>query len=128
MTRLTRRGLLKAGAVTGAAIASPLAVHAARTPRRITVFDSRIAESQAFARGAGEAASIDLAVEHDSFFAALRSPLPAHASVEGLTGWSDWIAIRGELEARGLRVTAEQTVAAPLSGKAHLFRWSMKAR
>lgn len=126
MNGIDRRTLLKAGAVAGIATAAP-AVAALRRPARVVMFDSRIAESLAFASTAGGDQAIDLYREHHSHFARLRAG--QHPGVvEGLTGWSDWVVVRGELEAQGYRVTAEQKVRAPSSGKAHLFRWSMKAR
>ncbi|MBB3861644.1 hypothetical protein GGQ88_002932 [Novosphingobium hassiacum] len=48
--------------------------------------------------------------------------------VTGLTRWSDWTVLRGLLEERGLRTTEETRVPGRLSGRDHLFRWSMIAR
>jgi hypothetical protein len=45
--------------------------------------------------------------------------------IVGLTGWGDWVVVRGFLEERGFRLRSEAQVAAPLSGKTHLFRWEM---
>lgn len=50
------------------------------------------------------------------------------ARVSGLSRWSDWTALRGALEERGLRLEQETRVAGPLSGRDHLFRWTMAAR
>lgn len=130
MSRIDRRGVLKAGALAGTLAAGP-AVAAIRPVARLAVFDSRIAESRAFARTVAADHAIDLAREHETLFAGLRGEHPRDQSpcrVEGLTGWSDWVAVRSELEARGLRVVAEAPVRAPASGKAHLFRWTMQAR
>ena len=114
-----RRAVLKGGAVLSAAAGLPLAASAAAPA--LTVYDSRLPESAAFARTRNGGRQIDLASAN------LRA-LPAATRIEGLTGWSDWIDLRGELELRGLRVVAEDRVAAPLSGRAHLFRWTMQAR
>lgn len=126
--RLDRRRMLKGTALAGAGLSLPLASAAVQARARLAIYDSRIPESRAFASSAGIARTIDLSDEHASRFAALRGPLPEGAEVEGLTGWSDWVALRGELEARGLRVAAEEPVHAPLSHQAHLFRWSMRPR
>jgi hypothetical protein len=122
--RSDRRTMLKGAA---ALVAVPIAAGAAVAAPRLVVFDSRMPESAAFAaRMTG--ARIDLARAHETHWAALRGYRGDIGAVEGLTGWSDWIAVRGELEARGLRLGREDRVAAPISGKAHLFRWSMKRR
>ena len=122
--RADRRTLLKGAA---ALVAVPLAGGAALATPRLVVFDSRVPESASFAaRMAG--IRIDLARAHETLWVGLRSYRGDIGAVEGLTGWSDWIAVRGEFEGRGLRLGSEDRVAAPLSGKAHLFRWSMKSR
>jgi len=128
VSALDRRTLLKGAAVASAAGALPFAAEAAAPAARLVVYDSRIAESRDFAMGIAAAHRLDLAAAHDSQWAGLRGALPAVTRIEGLTGWSDWVAVRGELAARGLRTSAEDRVAAPLSGKAHLLRWSMQAR
>lgn len=123
---LGRRGLLKAGLLAGTLAAGP-ATAALASGAPLAVFDSRIAESRAFARSAAAADTIDLTRERVTLFARLRGSLPP-GRIEGLTGWSDWVALRGELESRGWRVLAEAPVAAPASGRAHLFRWSLAPR
>jgi hypothetical protein len=114
-----RRAVLKGGAVLGVAAGLPLAARASAPA--LTVFDSRLPESAAFARTRRSGLQLDLAT------ASLRT-LPVASRIEGLTGWSDWIDLRGELELRGLRLLSEDRVQATLSGRAHLFRWSMQAR
>lgn len=128
MIRLNRRTVLKGTATLGAAASVPLAATMAQAAVRLVVFDSSIAESASFASSLAGGHRLDLADAHTTQWAALRGALPQVSAVEGLTGWSDWIAVRGELQARGLRLSSEMPVAAPLSGKAHLFRWSMMAR
>lgn len=113
-----RRSVLKAGALAGVSAATP-ALAAMGGDEALVIHDSRIAESRAFAMGQG----IDLS----RGWSQLRAH-PGATRVEGLTGWSDYVALRGLLGARGLRVVREEKVAAPLSGRAHLFRWSMAAR
>ncbi|MEO0031869.1 MAG: hypothetical protein RIS94_1627 [Pseudomonadota bacterium] len=117
--RVDRRGLLKAGALAGVAGAVPASAAAVLAGPALVVHDSRIPESRLFAKGQG----LDLANGWD----AVRLH-PGAARIEGLTGWSDYVALRGHFGALGLRVMREDKVAAPLSGKVHLFRWSMIAR
>jgi len=128
VSRIDRRALLKGSAIAGAAVAVPMAAAAVSPRATLVVFDSRLPESRDFAASLASAHRLDLAAAHDTQWAGLRGDLPAVTRIEGLTGWSDWVAVRGELEARGLRLSAEDPVAAPLSRKAHLLRWSMKAR
>lgn len=121
MTGLTRRDALKAGAIASAALAAPAAAASLRAPK-IVVFDSRLAESLAFARTSGKAHGIDLAAEHTALFSAVRGGLPKTRRVEGLTRWSDWVALRSELETQGWRVTFEER----LQPRGRLFRWTMQ--
>lgn len=125
MSALDRRTLLKVGAAGGLAVATPAA--AAMGQATVILYDSRIPEALAFARTTAHSGAIDLYREHHTHFADLRSG--AHPRrIEGLTRWSDWVAIRGELEAQGFRLVSEAPVAAPASGRGHLFRWSMRRR
>lgn len=121
--RISRRAVLKSGALAGSALAMPaVAAQAARLP--LVVFDRRIPESAAFAGMQPGTRHLDLA---DGAHAAWRA-LGAPERVSGLTRWSDWTALRGALEEKGLRLIEERRVAAPLSGRDHLFRWTMAAR
>lgn len=117
MTRISRRGVLKGGALAGAAAVLPLAVR--RAEARVLVYDSRIEASQEFAAGQG----IDIAQGMLTARRALAN-LPRCASVVGLTRWSDWVGLRGMLQDRGFRTEAE----AHAPGSPALFRWSMRAR
>jgi hypothetical protein len=120
--RLTRRDALKAGAVASAALAAPIGAAALRL-RTVVLFDSRVPESLAFAKGTG-GAQIDLAAEHADRFSTLRAGPSPRLRIEGLTRWSDFAPLRRELERQGWRVTAEAR-----TGKAGaLFRWSMAHR
>jgi hypothetical protein len=91
------------------------------------VFDSQVPESRAFVAGKS-GRRFDLADAHATRLSALRSAAPGAGTIDGLTGWSDWVGLRGEFEARGFRLTREDCVAAPISAKAHLFRWTMQRR
>jgi type IV secretory pathway TrbL component len=121
--RVSRRSMLKGGALAGAAAATP-ALAAMAKPAPLVVFDSRIPESAAFAASQGGSGKIDLALGTAQAARAIKSP----SAVTGVTRWSDWTALRGVLEAQGLRLTDETRAAAPLSGRTHLFRWTMAAR
>jgi hypothetical protein len=115
---VTRRGVLRGGVLASAAIAVPAGAAALRKAG-LVVYDSGIAESRAFARGTGLARKLDLAEEHRNRFATLRAGLPKGRAIEGLTRWSDWVALRSELESQGWRTEVEAR-----SGK--LFRWTMR--
>lgn len=117
MTRVSRRMVLKGGALAGAAAALPLA--ACRAEARVLVYDSRLPAWRGFAAGQG----IDLAQGMSAARRALAQ-VPRGASVEGLTRWSDWVGLRGMLQDRGFRTEIETR--AP--GSTALFRWRMRAR
>jgi TAT (twin-arginine translocation) pathway signal sequence len=120
---VSRRTLLKGTVAVSAATAVPaLAADARQT---LTVYDSRIPESQAFARRASR--TLDVAHLDATRWADLRGDINGVRRVTGLTGWTDWIIARGFLEERGLRMTTEARVKAPISTKAHLFKWEMAA-
>ncbi len=121
--RVSRRSMLKGGALAGSVLAVPaFAVEIQRLP--VVVFDSAIAESVAFAATQGGSRSINL--EDAGILRRIALGDPRH--VTGLTRWSDWTALRGLLEERGLRMTEEVRVPGRLSGRDHLFRWTMIAR
>ncbi|MFN3457797.1 MAG: twin-arginine translocation signal domain-containing protein [Novosphingobium sp.] len=121
--RVSRRSMLKGSALAGAVAATP-AMAAMAKPAPLVVFDSRIPESAAFAAGQGAVRMIDLAHGTAEGARAIKSP----SAVTGVTRWSDWTALRGIMESQGLRLHEETRATAPLSGRAHLFRWTMVAR
>lgn len=122
---LTRRSLLKTGAALSAAATLPATARAVtgKAPD-LLVYDSRLPESVAAMQGKSASLTLDLAQMEAANWAPLRT-LPAIRSAQGLTGWTDWVLLRGTLEDRGLRFQSETSVPAPVSGKAHLFRWEM---
>ncbi|MBU6206634.1 MAG: hypothetical protein KGQ42_02985 [Alphaproteobacteria bacterium] len=99
---LTRRMMIKA-AGTAAAIA-PIGVGAHGRSAALIVYDSRIPLSRLLASGSGDA--IDIAPQHGRLWRDLRSSSP-QGRVVGVTRWSDYVVVRGCLEARGKRVRAE---------------------
>lgn len=121
--QVSRRAMLKGGALATSAIAMPAAaMEMQATP--LVIFDSRIPESIAFAATQAGLRTIDLAQGTEAAWRALGNP----SRVNGLTRWSDWTALRGALEEQGLRAQDEARAPAPLSGRDHLFRWSMVER
>lgn len=120
--RASRRTVLKGSALIAAA---PVVGGMANTNSRLVVFDRELPESLAFAAGK-IGPRLDLADAHANRWAALRRARPEITSVDGLSGWSDWVGLRGELEGQGFRLRTEQRVSSPASGKTHLFRWSMR--
>jgi TAT (twin-arginine translocation) pathway signal sequence len=121
---VSRRTLLKGTVAVSAATAVPaIASSAGQT---LTVYDSRIPESQTFAKRATQ--TMDVAHLDATRWADLRGDLSGVRRIAGLTGWSDWIVARGLLEERGLRLTSEASVKAPISAKSHLFKWTMDVK
>jgi hypothetical protein len=119
---VSRRNVLKGAATISAAASIP--AFAASGSQKLVIYDSRIPESQAFANGRHP--QLDVAILDTSRWAELRGGMLGVRQITGLTGWSDWIVARGLLEERGLRLRSETSVPAPISGKAHLFRWEMR--
>ena len=112
--KIDRRSLLKSATVASGIIAVPAAVRAFQKPAFV-IFDSRSIESSAFAYGQA-VSRIDVAQEDVQMWRSLRAI--GKGRIEGLTGWSDWVVVRGLLEENGLRVKTETK-----AGK--LFRWTM---
>jgi hypothetical protein len=111
----TRRSAIKSGAAVLALTAAGGKAMSAPRPA-LVVFDRRIPASRAFAqRQSGP--RVDVAVEDASFWRTLRTVSP-EGHVIGLTGWSDWVVVRGLLEEKGKRLSSETA-----SGK--LFHWAM---
>lgn len=126
---IDRRTLLKGGATAGAVAGLTVAPYVGAKEPPLVIYDSRIAESARFAiEHPGDGKYLDISQEETKGWPLLRGGLPRTSTVEGLTGWSDWVAVRGELEAQGWRFHREDRAPSPLSGKAHLFRWSLRAR
>jgi len=115
--KVSRRSLIKAGAVAVAAAAPSVRSVAARRPS-LVVYDSRIPESLAFAQQHGVAA-IDVAHEDAQFWRNLRTAAPK-GRVLGMTRWTDLVIVRGELEAQGKRLKQESQ-----SSPHHPFVWEM---
>jgi len=111
----TRRNILQGAGVTAALAAVP--VMAARV-QGLVVYDSRLPESADFAAQWGGPV-------HDI---ARGYPLPQGGRIEGLTRWSDYVALRLALRGAGLRPAAQSPVTAPLSGHHGLIHWVLEPR
>lgn len=107
---VSRREMLGGAALLGAAGAFGLhrmAGRGAQVPApRVVIYDSRRPASLAFARGQHSAGGIDLVREQAENWRSIRG-LGREGPVAGVTGWTDYVAARGWLEHRGLRVVAE---------------------
>lgn len=112
--RPSRRTVLKA--VAASAFAVPVSNGRAREAPAFIVFDSRIAQSRAFAQ-AHSCRKIDIAKEDANFWRSLRTATPS-GHVAGLTRWSDLVAVRGLLQPQGKRLISE-------TRHDGLFRWTM---
>jgi len=116
---LTRRRLLQSAGAVGALASAPAL--AARIKPALVVYDSRLAESAGFAAQQGGPA-LDVA----QGLHPRRLALGDATALEGMTGWGDYVALRGALRLQGFRRVSERKVEAPLSGAGHLFRWRLE--
>jgi hypothetical protein len=123
---VSRRIVLQGGAGLSAAISLPLWANG--TAPFLAVYDDRIPESQDFvnAMRQNRMILINIADLETTRWVAVRQSMTGQHHVVGLTGWTDWVLTRGLFEEQGFRLTSETSVPAPLSGKAHLFRWEMR--
>lgn len=124
MIRPDRRTVLKGALAAGAAVGTRSGAAGLRPA--LLVGDSALPLSRAFLGAHPLTATIDLAQDRLYGWKALRAAGGANR-IEGLTRWSDWVAVRGALLAQGYRVTAEARVASPAAGPV-LFRWTMVPR
>jgi len=113
---LSRRNLLASGAAAATVAAVGGSHFAAGAPPALVVYDSRRTDSLAFARSIA-APRIDIAREDANLWRAVRSAA-VDGTVVGLTGWSDWVLVRGMLEEKGKRLRREARVG-------RLFQWTM---
>lgn len=114
---LSRRRLLQGAGAAGLVAASPAL---AASPATLLVYDSRIAES------AGFAAASHHTLQHDLAQGRLDPRrISRIAAIEGLTRRSDYVTLSLALRLHGMRTVEDRRSAAPLSGRDHLFRWSL---
>ncbi|MCW6533539.1 hypothetical protein [Sphingomonas lycopersici] len=108
------------GLIAGAALSGAPAARAARGAQTVIVADLRLPAVRQLTAGYRPARLIDLSAAHADLWREMRGFVPGGARVIGVTRWSDWIAVRGLLIERGLRVRAERPLAA-----ARAFSWEM---
>lgn len=116
---LRRREVLGGAALLGAAGAIGLARILPRDGKGVVIFDSAHMASRVFARNAAAVRRIDLADEARTNWRGLRA-LGGGTPVSGYTPWSAYVAARGWLEERGLRLVSET-----LDRRTGLVAWSM---
>ena len=104
--KLSRRDLVKAGAAMSTLAGGSATQALASKAPVLVVYDSRHAESVAFAAGY-RLPSLDVAAEHGQFWQGLRSSLPK-GTVVGLTRWSELVIVRGYAEEQGKRLRHER--------------------
>jgi TAT (twin-arginine translocation) pathway signal sequence len=122
---VSRRSVLKGASVLGAASALPMA--AAAKPPALAIYDSRLPESRLFARAERRngTRTFDIAPGDSALVALARADLAVPGRVIGMTGWSDWVALRGLMEDRGKRLTHETRIPHKGARMATPFAWGM---
>jgi len=109
------------GLIAGAALSgAPAARAAVRDAQTVIVADLRLPAVRRLTAGYRPARLIDLSAAHADLWREMRGFVPGGARVIGVTRWSDWIAVRGLLIERGLRVRAERPLAV-----VRAFFWEM---
>jgi hypothetical protein len=125
--KLTRRSALTAMAVAGSASAIGMGQWAFATAPDLAIFDSRIPESQAFAKQMQRrgARLFDVADQDQSLWREARDGfgLTSRSSVAGMTRWSDWVAVSSLLAERGYRTKSHEKLRA--TSHRGLFAWAM---
>jgi len=120
---VSRREMLGGAALLGAAGAFGLhrmAGQGTTIPApRFVIYDSRKPASLAYAQAQGGVVRIDLAQEQAANWRSIRA-LDGQSPVAGVTGWTDYVAARGWLEQRGLRVAVQAH-----DRRHDLIRWTM---
>jgi hypothetical protein len=132
MSGVTRRAILAGAATAGVAATLALRGGGAKEPA-LAIYDSRLPDARAFAVAA-RARGIplhDIAREDYDLWRTSRGiagrgigGAPGRAVI-GMTGWTDWVSIRGLFEAQGLRVRHEARITSPRRAIATTFEWRM---
>jgi hypothetical protein len=123
--RVSRRTILKGAGALGAVSAA--AVVAQEKNLLIAVFDSRLPEANAFAADARQRGlkTIDISANDREIWQIAREDLVVSETIIGLTGWSDWLMLRGLLEEQGKRMTHQRRLTHTGNRLATPFEWSM---
>lgn len=127
MSGVTRRAVLAGAATAGAAATLVFRAGGAEAPA-LAIFDSRLPEARAFAIAA-KARGVplhDVASEDEDLWRSLRGLTHTPGQmVVGMTGWTDWVSIRGVLAAQGLRVRHETKIRSLRRSTATMFEWAL---
>jgi hypothetical protein len=121
--RASRRALLKSAGLTGVAATIPFDVMA-KTPT-LGIYDSRLPEARLFAAKMPHVPMIDLATADEIVWKTLRQRLATPGEVAGLTGWADWVTLRGLMEDHGKRMTHETRITRRSALTPTPFEWGM---
>ena len=113
--KLSRRDLVRVGA-TGVLLAGVEGVARAANTATLVIYDSRRAESRAFALAQG-ARGVDVAREQAGRWATMRAALPK-GGIVGLTRWSDHVIAAGYAAEQGWRL-------AHIERRGGLIYWEM---
>ncbi|MEZ5893333.1 MAG: hypothetical protein R3C58_09365 [Parvularculaceae bacterium] len=121
----TRRQVLTAAGAIG--LIAPNAFATGAPSSGLFLYDRRDAASRRLASAAASSGVrlMDVSGEHHKFWRGVRAAANNAGETSGVTRWSDWVAIRGEFEASGKRVIAEERLNLR-SGPATLFFWRMR--
>jgi TAT (twin-arginine translocation) pathway signal sequence len=124
--KLSRRTMLKSAGVASVAAAIVPGQTIAAKPM-LAVYDSRLPEARAFAAQvqAQGIRTIDIAGGDKDLWHIARQDLATPGAVSGMTGWSDWVVLRGLLEERGKRLVREARVVHKGARMATPFAWEM---
>lgn len=123
MVPVTRRTVLISTGVGMAALAAP-ALAAIEAGPMLAVYDSRLPQTEIFARecAAKGIRLLDIAAEDARQWRGCRGGFCVAAGdrIIGMTGWSDWVLLRGVLYEQRRRVRSEERV--EMGGRT-LFAW-----
>lgn len=113
---VSRRTLIKGSALT--LVVSTVGSSVVDLPDvAAVIFDSRLLASQAFAAHY-HGRRIDIADEDPKFWQSVRT-MAKQGHIVGMTGWADFVIVRGFLQDRGMRITHE-------TFENGCCRWSMR--
>ena len=125
--KVTRRAVLAGAASAGVAVTLAFRAGGAAEPA-LAIFDSRLSEARAFAVTA-KARGIplhDIAGEDDDLWRTSRGLTRERGrTVIGMTGWTDWVSIRGLFATQGLRVQHEAKLKSSRRATATTFEWAL---
>jgi hypothetical protein len=127
----SRRTILKGAVGLGAAglsgAASLVSPALAKGEKGLAITDSRLAEGKAFAVTARAKGLVvhDVAAFDGELWPMVQALPETRGRVTGLTGWADFVILRGLLEERGLRLVEERKLAHRGARPATPFAWEM---